>query len=131
MIVVDTSAVVESLTAWPPRRDLLRRFDRDADFHAPHLIDVEVLHALRGLLRAGKMELARAMDARSDFDDLAITRYPHTGLSDRMWQLRDNLSAYDAAFVALAELLEAPLVTTDARLARAADHAATIELFEL
>jgi len=71
----------------------------------------------------------RAADIRTDFDDLAIVRYPHQPLTDRMWELRDNLSAYDATFVALSEVLGVPLVTCDGRLAASPGHHAEIELF--
>lgn len=69
------------------------------------------------------------MDVRSDFDDLAVVRYPHQPLSDRMWGLRHNLTAYDAAFVALSEALGVPMITCDSRLARAGGHEADIELY--
>ena len=91
----------------------------DGELDAPHLIDIEVLHALRGLVRAGKVTADRAADARTDLADLAITRYGHEPVADRIWALRDNLTAYDAASVALAEALDATLITCDARLARA------------
>jgi predicted nucleic acid-binding protein len=73
----------------------------------------------------------RAADARSDFADTALVRYPHQPLSDRVWELRHNLTVYDATFVALAEVLSAPLVTCDARLASARGHDAHIELFNV
>jgi predicted nucleic acid-binding protein len=95
----------------------------------PHLIDIELLHALRRLNALGELTADRAADARVDFRDLALVRYPHVSLSDRIWELRDNLTAYDAAFVALAESLDAPLVTCDARLGAAPVHDAQIEVF--
>lgn len=73
----------------------------------------------------------RAADARRDFAELSIVRYPHHPLSDRIWELRHNLTAYDATFVALAELLTVPLITCDARLASAPGHEAAIELFDV
>jgi predicted nucleic acid-binding protein len=73
--------------------------------------------------------LAEGADIRKDFADLAIVRYPHQPLADRMWELRHNLSAYDAAFVALSEALGVPLVTCDGRLASSSGHQAEIELF--
>lgn len=129
MIVVDTSAVLAVLTGRPRDEDLVRRLADDADLHAPHLIDVEVVHALRRLVSSGDLTQDRAADVRSDFADLSIVRYPHSPLADRMWELRHALSAYDAAFVALAEALGIPLVTCDLRLARAAGHQARIEAF--
>lgn len=129
MLVVDTSAVLDALVARAPSPGLTQRLARDGDLHAPHLIDLEVLQGLRRLNTLGGLSDERAADARLDFDDLALIRYPHLGLSDRIWELRHNMSAYDAAFVALAESLDAPLVTCDARLDRAAGHEASIELF--
>jgi len=129
VIVVDTSAVIEALVAWPPRPELRDRLSGAGQLNAPHVIDLEVLQALRRLLSTGELTKDRASDVRWDFADLAITRYPHFPLSDRIWELRANLTAYAAAFVALAEALEAPLVTTDARLARSPGHGATVELF--
>ncbi len=129
MIVADTSAIVDALIGRPGQPDLLRRLQGASELHAPHLLDVEFLHVLRRLLRTGALSPDRAADARHDFQDLAIVRYSHESLSDRMWQLRENVTAYDAAFLALAETLDAPLITCDAHLARASGHHAQIELF--
>jgi predicted nucleic acid-binding protein len=82
------------------------------DLGAPHLIDIELLHALRRLVRFGQITEERAHDVRADFDDLPIIRYPHVGLADRIWALRHSLAPYDAAFVALAEVTGCPLVTS-------------------
>lgn len=131
MLVVDTSAVLEALAARNPAPGLIERLTDDGDLNAPHLIDVEVLHALRGMTIRSEITAERAADARSDFAALALVRYPHAPLADRIWKLRHNLSAYDAAFVALAELLAVPLITCDARLASASGHRATIELFDV
>jgi predicted nucleic acid-binding protein len=119
MLVVDTSAVLAALAQRPPNPALVARLANDGDLHAPHLIDIEFLNALRGLVRGGVLSADRAEDVRTDVADLALTRYGHEPLADRIWALRENLSAYDAAFVALAEALEAPLITCDARLANA------------
>lgn len=119
MLVVDTSAVLAALAARPPDPALIKRLADDGDLHAPHLIDIEILNALRGLVRGGRLSEDRAQDVRTDVEDLAISRYGHQPLGDRVWALRDNLTAYDAAFVALAEALEVPLITCDARLANA------------
>jgi len=129
VIVVDTSAVIGVLAGQPQVARLVDRVINDGDLHAPHLIDVEFQHALRRLVVAGAISDDRAADARMDFADLAIVRYPHVSLADRMWELRHNVTAYDAAFLALAEALGAPLVSCDARLARAPGHAASVEVF--
>ena len=119
MIVVDTSAVLAVLAGRTPDRALVQRLTDDGDLHAPHLIDIEILQALRSLVRGGKLSLDRADDVRTDVADLTITRYGHEPLADRVWALRDNLTADDAVFVALSEALEVPLITCDARLATA------------
>lgn len=129
MLVVDTSAVLAALVARQPAAGLVQRLAQDGDLHAPHLIDTEILHALRQLTIGKEISEDRAADARSDFAELALVRYPHQPLSDRVWELRHNLTAYDATFVALAEAIGAPLVTCDARLASAPEHRAHIELF--
>ena len=129
MIVVDTSAVISVLAGQPHDQRLVDRVVNDGDLHAPHLIDVEFQHALRRLVVAGAISDDRAADARMDFADLTIVRYPHVSLADRMWELRHNVTAYDAAFLALAEALDVPLVTCDARLARAPGHTASVEVF--
>ena len=98
--------------------------------HALHLLDVEMLHALRGLVLRGDVSRARDEEKiRADFDSLRWSRYSHVAFLDRKWELKDNLSAYDAAYVALADTLNAPLVTTDARLARAPGIRAEVEVY--
>jgi predicted nucleic acid-binding protein len=129
VLVVDTSAVLGALAGADPAPGLVERLIGDGDLHAPHLIDVELLHALRRLSLNGDLSDDRAADVRTDFAELALVRYPHEELGDRIWELRHNLTAYDAAFVSLAETLGAPLVTCDGRLATAPGHVARIELF--
>jgi predicted nucleic acid-binding protein len=129
VIVVDTSAVLEALAARDPAPGLVERLASDGDLHGPHLIDTEVLHALRRMILGHEITDERAADALSDFAQLTLARYPHAPLSDRVWELRHNLTAYDATFVALAEALDTPLVTCDARLAAAPGPTARIELF--
>lgn len=130
MLVVDTSAILDAIAADESAPGLVARLSADGDFHAPHLIDIEILHALRGMVMRKEITAERAADARTDFADTVLLRYPHEPLSDRIWNLRHNLTAYDATFVALAETLEAPLVTCDGRLASSSGHDAEIELFE-
>ena len=98
--------------------------------HCPHLIDIEYVNALRNLVLRTDITLDDAEIATLDFIDLSITRYPHTRLLDRIWQLRQIITPYDAAYVALAELLKTPLITSDRRLARAATGLVEIDLFE-
>lgn len=129
MIVVDASAVLELLlgTAIAPRVTA-RLLDQAESLHAPHLLDIEVAQVLRRFAAAGELTATRGREALNDLDALPITRYPHDILLPRIWELRANLTAYDAAYVALAEALDAPLLTTDACLARAPGHRARVEL---
>ena len=107
-----------------------RRIERPGEnLHAPHLFDVEILHALRRHALRGILSRARSEEVLEDLSDIDVSFYPHAPLAGRIWELRDNLTAYDAAYVALAEALDATLVTTDARLARASGHHATVELY--
>jgi predicted nucleic acid-binding protein len=129
LIVVDTSAVLGILLGRPEVPGLADRIRSDGDLHAPHLLDVEFQHALRRLVRTQAINDDRASDALTDFGDMVIVRYPHVPLADRMWELRHNTTAYDAAFVVLAEVLAVPLITCDARLARAPGHRAEVEVF--
>lgn len=127
MIVADCSAIVHVFTAATLDQALVERLSLDP-IHAPHLLDVEVLHALRGLVAGRKLSAERAEHARHLVGRLQITRYPMSALAERIWSLRHNLTAYDAAYVALAEVLDCPLVTRDAKLV-GAGHRATIALY--
>jgi len=129
VIVLDTSAALTCLTGVDADPALRRRVVDGGSLHVPHLIDVEVLAALRGLVLGNKLTADRANDARRDFASLRLVRYPIVALADRIWSLRHTMSAYDGCFVALAEALGFPLITCDARLARANGHRAEIELF--
>lgn len=91
------------------------------DAHAPSLVDVEATHTLRGLVRGSKISLAIAELSRGDLSQLAIRRHPDVALLPRAWELRDVCTTYDALYVALAEALDASLLTRDARLAQAVD----------
>lgn len=128
MIVADTSALLELLLRTPKASaldDLL--LSASARLHAPHLIDVEVTQTLRRLTLSGDLAEYRAVQAINDFQGIRIERHSHADLVMRAWQLRTALTAYDAMYVALAEALDAPLVTCDARLARAHGHTAIIQ----
>ncbi len=92
-------------------------------------MDLEVLHALRRQALRGALSPRRGAEALEDLASIMLVRYPHTSLMERIWELRENLTAYDAAYVALAEALDAPLVTMDARLAQAPGHRAAVELY--
>jgi predicted nucleic acid-binding protein len=124
VIVIDASALLEVLlqtSAAPAITD--RLFDPAETLHAPFLLDVEILQILRRYALTGQIDEARGREALADFGDLAIERYPHEPLLERAWALRENLTAYDAVYLALAEVLGAVLVTCDGRLARAAESA--------
>jgi predicted nucleic acid-binding protein len=125
MLVVDASAITELLLGRSAGQAVEKRLrDHNFDLHAPHLFDVEVLSALRRVVAAGDASPERAGEAVIDLLDLPLERYPHDALVPRIWTLRENFSAYDATYVALAEAITdggAPLLTADARLARAAD----------
>lgn len=128
MIVVDSSAVVDALTGLEGTDELRARLAAE-ELHAPMLIDFEVVSALRGLTLGGHLGVARAEDLLSDLEELELRRWPLADpLRRRAFALRDNLSSYDAAYVALAEALECPLLTRDTRLAKSAGHAAEIEM---
>lgn len=129
MIVIDASALLEVLlqtSAAPPIAD--RLFDPAETLHAPFLLDVEVLQVLRRYARARQVDDARGREALTDLGDLAIERYPHEPLLERVWELRENLTAYDGVYLALAEALGAVLVTCDARLARVAEDAHRLDI---
>jgi predicted nucleic acid-binding protein len=129
VIVVDASALVDVLLRAPTARAVEDRlFASGKTLHAPHLLDVEVAHVIRRYAATGEIDGERGRLAFIDLADMAVRRYPHDVLLPRIWQLRNNLTAYDAAYVALAEALDAPLLTRDKRLAAAAGHQARIEL---
>jgi len=113
--VVDASAALSALLSPGPARRALA----SEQLHAPHLIDSEVANALRRGVGAKRLDAAAGWTALDAFRRLGMTRYPVFSLLDRVWELRENLSAYDASYVALAELLDCNLLTADARLSRA------------
>jgi predicted nucleic acid-binding protein len=129
VIVVDASALLEFLLQTDLGTRVEARLLRGQDeFHSPHLADVEVTEGLRRLARAGEVSPVRAAEAIADLADLDLHRHPHLDLLTRAWKLREHATAYDAIYVALAEALDAPLVTCNRPLARTAGHRATIEV---
>lgn len=127
MIVIDASAMVEALVGRDADEDLLRTVSGDLD--APHLLDVEVLSVLRGLVLGGKLSIENAEQARRDHFAFTITRHETAPLAERIWQLRHQFTSYDAGYLALAEALQAPLWTCDAKLATSG-HDAEIHLVQ-
>ena len=128
MIVVDASVLVTALGADGPDGDRVRARLRGESLAAPHVIDLEVASVWRRLVAAGSMDERRASLAFADLRSLRLERAPHAPLLGRCWELRHNLTTYDAAYVALAELLDAVLVTGDARLAGAPGLRCRLEL---
>lgn len=131
MIVLDASAsVAVLLNLGVGARHIRERMEREDDgLHVPHLFEIEVINALRHhALRHGISE-SRRLELLEDLTTMSISRYAHTAMLPRIWELRDNVSAYDAAYIVLAETLEAPLVTRNARLARAPAIRAEVEVY--
>jgi predicted nucleic acid-binding protein len=129
MLVVDASVLLEFLLETPlGRRSAERLLDRREEFHSPHLLDVEFVQVLRKLTRRGKLEASGAQQMLEVLQSLPLTRHSHIEYLRRIWELRESISAYDAAYVALAEGLDAPLLTCDARLSRSHGHRADIVL---
>ena len=129
MIVVDASALLEALLRTPAARAVEERlFEPQQTLHAPHLLDIEVAQVIRRYAAKGEIDSKRGRAALADLADFPLRRYPHDFLLPRVWDLRNNLTAYDAVYVALAEALDAPLLTCDQRLATAAGHHARVEL---
>jgi predicted nucleic acid-binding protein len=130
LIVLDASAAIAWLIQSPAGMRIENRiYTCDDALHAPHLLDLEVAQVLRRLARQDAISAQRADAALQALFDVRIVRHSHAGLLPRIWQLRHNLSAYDAAYVSLAELIGAPLITRDNRLAAAPGHSARVELF--
>jgi predicted nucleic acid-binding protein len=128
MIVVDASAIIEVLLRTPAAGVLEDRiFSDDQTLHAPHLLDLEVVQVLRRYSIVGTMSSSRGRHAIDDLLEFPITRYPHSIFLGRIWELRSNMTGYDAAYVALAESLDATLLTRDKRLAKSTGHEAIVE----
>lgn len=129
MIVVDASLVIDLMLATPSSDRLSDRIIEGGHaLAAPEIVELEILQVLRRLERASRIDKTRVSEAFATFDELRIERFSHAGLRDRIWRLRHNLTAYDAAYLALAELLEAPLWTRDAKLADISGSAVVIEV---
>jgi predicted nucleic acid-binding protein len=130
VIVLDASAAIDWLLQTSAGQRIEQRiYSHSESLHAPHLLDLEVGQVMRRLAREGTVSARRADQAIEDLLDLRITRYPHFVLLPRVWHLRHNFSAYDAAYIALTENLGARLITRDGRLASASGHCAAVELF--
>jgi predicted nucleic acid-binding protein len=127
--VLDTSAALEVLLKTPLGVNAVPRvLHSDELLHAPHLLDIEFVHVLRRLTQTGAIQPTSAQQALDDLADLRLIRHPHGHLLQRIWELRPSVSAYDAAYIALAEALDMPLLTCDAKLSRSHGHRAKIHL---
>ncbi|MGI8727889.1 MAG: type II toxin-antitoxin system VapC family toxin [Solirubrobacterales bacterium] len=129
MIVVDASAAVDLLLRLEGSRRIAAAISAESALDAPELIETEFVSCLRRWNRSGKIDAGRAREALDDFAALPLKLHRHSPLRSRVWDLRDHFSAYDATYVALAQSLDSPLLTTDARLRRTA--ASLIALVEL
>jgi predicted nucleic acid-binding protein len=127
VIVLDASAALNLLLG-DVRAPLVDARVRGQHIHAPHLIDIEIAHVLRKHALLEEVAVTRIQDALAAWLQLDVQRHPHKPFMNRIWQLRPAMTSYDAAYVALAESLRAPLITTDAKLARSHGHTAKIEL---
>lgn len=128
VLVVDASVLAVALADDGPDGDMARARLRDEELAAPELIDLEVISVLRRQRASGALDVRRAQLALDDLVDLPMHRAPHRPLVARSWELRENMTPYDAAYVALAEILETALVTADTRLAHAPGLACAVEV---
>ena len=129
VVVIDASAVAALLLNQPNAAQLHERLAHESTLHAPHLLDLEVTQVLRRALRRGLLNETRAALRLVALKELLLTRYPHEPFLDRVWELRANVTAYDAVYLALAEALAAPLVTTDRPLSRVPGLRAEVEFY--
>jgi len=130
VIVLDASALVEQLLDTPKGLQLQQRcLGKTETILSPHLVDLEVTQVLRRYCQQGLLSTIRATQGIEDLMAFPLIRYAHESFLPRIWKLRKNLTAYDAAYVALAELLDAPLVTCDTRISSAPGHSAIVEVF--
>lgn len=128
MIVVDASALLEVLLQTDAAAAVEARLFDGSTLHAPHLLDLEVAQVVRRYERAGFLSAQRGREALDDLAAFRIERYPHNLFLSRVWALRANVTAYDACYLALAESLDAPLLTMDRRLAGVPGHGAVVEI---
>lgn len=128
MIVLDASAALELLRGSPVGAAVATHLRAGEGAHAPHLLDIEVTQGLHRLVASGVLPVARARQAVEDLVDLDLIRHEHELLLPRVWEMRENLTAYDGVYVALAEALDATLLTGDRRLADAPGHRARVAL---
>jgi predicted nucleic acid-binding protein len=128
MIVVDASAIVHLLLMPAADPEVIGTLESAGKLNAPHLIDAEVLNALRKRVFLKEVSSGRARQAIEDFGALTIKRWPITPFTERIWALRHNLTAYDASYVALAEALGVPVVTRDGGIKGSSGHKAKIIL---
>jgi predicted nucleic acid-binding protein len=129
VIVIDASALLEALLQTPAAAVVEDRLRGEGlPLHAPHLIDLEITQVLRRYEASGRVEAARCQEALDDLKDFPLRRYQHDVLLQRVWELRHNLSTYDAAYAALAEALDATLLTRDRHLAAASGHRARVDV---
>lgn len=129
MIVADASVVIEALLGTPLSKICLTRLtDPSHQVCVPAILDIEVVQVIRRYVLYSEITSERGREAVEDFLELPIIRYPHEPLLHRIWELRDNCTAYDAAYIALSEALSAPLITCDARLAGSPGHSAEVEV---
>lgn len=127
MLVVDASALFEVVADTPSAEGVRRRLAADPDHAAPHVIDIEVFGIIRREHLLGRLDPTAAAQAVADLREWPGQRYGHRALLDRAWELRATVRGWDAAYVALAEALDATLLTTDSRLATASGPACAIE----
>jgi predicted nucleic acid-binding protein len=130
VLVVDASALAPALADDGPDGNTARRRLRGEALAAPELIDLETTSAIRRQHQAGKLDARRAALALRDLVEIPLRRAPHRPLLPRYWELHDNLTVYDAAYVALAEMLDAVLLTADARVANAPTLRCAVELLD-
>jgi predicted nucleic acid-binding protein len=129
VIVADASAILEVLLNTPSGLEIRNHFAAEEIIHVPHLLDLEVFQVLRRYARSSTVGGLRVEEALQDYADLRLERYSHRFLLPRIWELRHNWTAYDAAYIALAEALDASLITRDRALASSSGHRANVLVF--